>query len=395
MKKMFTSLFLLIFSIIILLPTGSVTAQEFNLRSYIVMDAQTGYVMYEKNADIPLPPASITKAMTMYLIFEALEKGQITLDEKVTAGPRVKTAQTPGAQTLFLEPGHQVSVRELLTTIAVPSANDAAVAMAERIAGSEMQFVAMMNDKARELGLTNTLFQNSHGLDTPNHYMSARDIAILSQRLINDFPQVLEFSSIETYRTREQTNHWGETLFYESTFRTLLRKHKGIIDGLKTGYTEEAGRCITATAIINGRRVIIVLMGAESVSQRDNYIEQFMTKIVTDFRSVNVAQKENPIEEIPIPRAKNKLVQVGTLNDVNLMVPNVNPDVIQQIVINEGVRAPLNKGDEVGKVMYYIGEQLVYETAIYTLEDVPQANIIVRFFRGIGNLFSKLFNLIF
>ncbi len=395
MKKwiIFVTTIILCFAMII--PSSLVYADDLGLNSYIVIDAETGYIMYEHNADIPYAPASITKVMTMYLIFEAIANGQISMDDMVTITDQVRYVQRDGNSQVWLVPGQNWSVRELIKTIAVPSASDAAIAMGEFIAGSEVNFVAMMNNKARELGLTNTFFANPHGLDAPGHQMSARDIAILSQRLIMDFPEVIEFSRMETYTPPS----WHLNLngvpysLMPSTYQALLRRNRGVVDGLKTGFTRQAGHCMTVTATINGRKTIIVIMGAQGDIHRRDVIEDFIrVQIPTNFQALRVANNNESIENISIPRARETAIPVGTLRDVSVVAPRNNPLVTQVVELNEGVRAPLNEGDEVGTITYFVEEQAVYQVPVYALEDVPAANIFVRILRGIGSIFSGLYN---
>ncbi|QNO16230.1 D-alanyl-D-alanine carboxypeptidase [Alkalicella caledoniensis] len=396
MKKHLRILSILVLTILLFPSSLAFGQEDINLNSYIVIDSETGYVLYENNPDIPYAPASITKVMTMYLIFEALESGQISKDEIVVPGEQVRTVQRPGNSQIFIEPGSELfTVDELIKAIAVPSGSDAAIAMAEHIAGSEINFVTMMNDKARELGLTNTQFRNPHGLDSQDHYMSARDIATLSRRLVVDFPDVTNYSRQQIYNhpPTQKDAFGGSYAPQPSTFRNLLRRHPEV-DGLKTGYTSQAGYCITATANLSGRKYIIVLMGAESVAQRETYVGDFMRSIGNEFQPLSVSRENDTIKDIAIPRARDNAYPVGTLKDVSIVVPRSNPAAEQVITLNDGIKAPLSKGDEVGTITYVVGEQEVYSVPLYVLEDVPQANIFMRFFRGIGSFFSWIYNTI-
>ena len=393
MKKHLRFISMLILSILLIPSTLAHGQDDIDLNSYIIIDAETGYILYENNADTAYAPASITKVMTMYLVFEALENNQISLGETVVPGEQVRSVQQPQNTQLFLEPGTELfTVEELIKAIAVPSASDAAIALAEHVAGSEVNFVSMMNDKATELGLTNTQFRNPHGLDAQNHYMSARDIALLSQRLVIDFPDVLNYSSLQTYTPpKEHTNIYGQSYFFTSTFRNLLRNHREI-DGLKTGYTLDAGYCITTTANIGERKYIIVLMGAESIKIREDYIAQFLSNIGSNFQKLVVATEGQTIEQVAIPRAKDTQYPVGTMADVTLVAPRSNPIADKTITLNEGVRAPLSKGDEVGTITYSVDEQEVYTAPLYAMEDVPQASFFARILRGIASFFSWVYN---
>lgn len=397
MKKYMGLVTIIILCLTLIIPSTAAYADQLNLgiKSYFVMDAETGYILYENNADQAFAPASITKIMTMYLIFEAIENGQISIDDMVAPTEQVRSVQHPENTQLFLVPGREFPVRELISAIAVPSASDAAIAMGEHIAGSEQDFVALMNERARDLGLTNTNFVNPHGLDAPGHVMSARDIAILSQRLIMDYPEVLQYSNQQVYTPPEwHVDAFGNRFYpLPSTYRNLLRNNAGVIDGLKTGYTLDAGFSMSVTANIAGRKYIVVVMGAESQAHRQSIIENIIrTEIPTNFQSIRVTEEDDIIDNVSIPRARQAYVPVGTLKNVALVVPRANPEAEQVVTINEGIRAPLNAGDEVGLITYYVDDQAVHTVPVYALEDVPQANIFVRFLRGFVSIFTGSFN---
>lgn len=400
MKKTLVLVTSIILCLSLIIPSSFAYASNMDVNSYIVLDAETGYILYERNADIPYPPASITKIMTMYLIFEALENGQISKDQVVVPSEQVRSVQQPSNSQVFLDPGSELfTVDKLIQAIAVPSGSDAAIAMAELIAGSETNFVRMMNDKAKELGLTNTVFRNPHGLDAPGHVMSARDIAVLSQRLVVDFPEVTNYSSQQMYYPpSEQRNIQGQPYQPQpSTFIGLLRRHSEV-DGLKTGFTSEAGYCITATANVGDRKFVIVIMGvntgerSSSIRLREDYVSTFINSIASDFETLPVHSANQTIEEVSIPRARQASVPIGTNKDIAIVVPRESNEVTHTIQLREGLRAPLSQGEEVGTITYYVQEQPVHTAPLYALEDVTQANIFVRIIRGIGSFFSGIYN---
>lgn len=397
MKRILGLVTIIIFCLTFIIPSTPAFADELNLgiKSYYVIDAETGFVLFEHNGDEPFAPASITKIMTMYLIFEAINNGQISMDDMVTPSESVRTVQQPGNTQLFLVPGRQFPVRELITAITVASASDATIAMGEHIAGSVQDFVALMNERAIDFGLTNTNFANPYGLDAPGHVMSARDIAILSQRLISDFPEVLEFSSKQVYTPPAwHVDAFGNPFApLPSTFRNLLRNNPGVLDGLRTGFTNQARFSMTATANIAGRRYIIVIMGAESQAHRQNIIERFIrTEIPTNFQNIRVVSEEDIVDNISIPRARQTSVPVGTRQNVNLVVPRENPNTEQFFSLLDGVRAPLKAGEQVGTLTFYIENQLVHTVPVYVLEDVDQANIFVRIIRGFVSIFTGAYD---
>ncbi|WP_353892290.1 D-alanyl-D-alanine carboxypeptidase family protein [Proteinivorax hydrogeniformans] len=378
---------LIIISIFIFITTPSFAQQadpfEIEASNIVVMDYETGFILYEKNATEAVAPASLTKLMTMYVIFDALENGEIYLDDKVAISQKA-TELVPGASRVWAVPGSEVSVEELLIAVSVISANDAGIALAEKISGSEEAFVERMNETAKELELKQTNFLNSHGLDQDNHLMSARDVAKLSQRLISDFPQAIEYSSMTSY-----TMSYPPHTTFPSTFRDLLVRHENL-DGLKTGYTGNAGRCISVTSTVNGRRYIVVLMDVEgntnreTISNRDTLVEEILNDFIAKkFQIRNVLDANEAIESASFRSAKRGVYQVGVLEDLNLVVPREHNFLKPQIKIDKNVSAPLEKGDVVGTVEYVVDGQTVIKDPIYVLEDVPRANFLVRGFWGI------------
>ncbi|MDD4658103.1 MAG: D-alanyl-D-alanine carboxypeptidase, partial [Eubacteriales bacterium] len=243
MKKIYCLFISLALLLTMAVPAG---AEQSNNTAALIMDYETGQILYAENIDAPLPPASITKLMTMHLVYEAIAQGKISLDDQVKASANASSLPD-GASTIFLGTGEVLTVKELLEAVAIISANDAGIALAEHIAGSESAFVVMMNEKAKELGLTNTTFINAHGLHTEGHVMSARDIAILSKATLDKYPEILSYSSIKFLRMEREARYVRQGYFdMHSTYASLIGWRN--IDGLKTGWTPEAGRCITVTA---------------------------------------------------------------------------------------------------------------------------------------------------
>ncbi|HBS93076.1 MAG TPA: D-alanyl-D-alanine carboxypeptidase, partial [Firmicutes bacterium] len=243
MKKTFCLLFTVALLLTMAVPAG---AEQPSNTAALIMDFETGQILYAENIDAPLPPASITKLMTMHLVFEAIAEGKIQLDDQVKASANASSLPD-GSSTIFLGTGEVLTVDELLEAVAIISANDAGIALAEYIAGSESAFVAIMNEKANELGLTNTTFINAHGLHTEGHVMSARDIAILTRATLEKYPEILDYSSKKFLRMERETRYVRQGYFdMHSTYASLIGWRN--IDGLKTGWTPEARRCITVTA---------------------------------------------------------------------------------------------------------------------------------------------------
>lgn len=359
-------------------------------RAALVLDHATGQVLYAHNIDQPLPPASITKLMTMHLVFEALAAGTISLDDQVTASSHA-TDLPPNASTIFLGAGETLSVEELLRAIAIISANDAGIAMAELIAGSERAFVAMMNDKARELGMENTYFVNSHGLDADGHLMSARDIAILSRETVTRFPEILEFSSQKYHRMERETRYVRHGYFdLHSTFSTLIGWRN--IDGLKTGWTPAALRGITVTAQQDQRRLYVVVLGAETVDQRDDIVRKLLSYGMDQFTDAVPIQAGVEVDTVRIENAKEQEVPVVTAAPVQVVWKKDMDlsDLEQKVTLFPDIEAPLSAGDRVGELCLYWNGHLLTTVDLTVEQEVEQANFVVRTMRVISRNLVQL-----
>jgi len=338
---------------------------ESDARALILIEAETGTVLYEKDADLPLPPASVTKVMTMLLVMEAIDSERITFDDMVTVS---ENAANMGGSQVYLEPGEQMSVHEMLKCVVVSSANDAAVALAEHICGSEEGFVAAMNKRAAELGMTHTVFENTNGLDdtTQNHVTSARDIAIMSAELICKHPKILEYSSVWMDSIRG-----GE--FGLTNTNRLIRFYNGA-NGLKTGSTSKAGFCISASAKRNGMQLICVVMAA---STRDSRNE--IAKKLFDFGFANYSYECFPEQTMENVRAVGGVKDTVKLSYAGFetVADKVNSGKYRvELELPEYVVAPLKSGDIVGKVKYMLGDETVAELPIAVCEDLERIGFV-------------------
>lgn len=304
------------------------------------MEANTGCVLYEQNADEALPPASVTKVMTLLLVMEAIDAGKIKLDDIVTTSER---AAEMGGSQIYLEVGEQMSVEDMLKSVIIASANDAACALAEFVAGSETAFVKAMNDKARELGMVNTTFENTNGLDdtAKNHLTSARDIAIMSRELIKH-KKILEYSSIWTDTVRNG-------LFGLTNTNRLVRYYNGCT-GLKTGSTSKAGFCVSATAERDGVSLICVIMGAESSDARNQAATSLLNWGFANYGIFKHTPKElDPINVMGGVEGKVAL----EYEPFSFVTEKANVGKIRyKVELPEYVSAPLKKGDKVGEVIF-------------------------------------------
>ena len=317
--------------------------------SGVLMEAQTGTVIYQKDSDTRRSPASITKIMTLILIFDALEKGNLKLDDIVTTSPYAKSM---GGSQVFLEEGETQTVETLIKCIVIASGNDASVAMAEHICGSEQEYVRHMNERATELGMKNTHFEDCCGLtDSSNHYTTARDIAIMSRELITKYPKILEYSSIWmeniTHVTKQGTKEFGLT-----NTNKLLRSYDGCV-GLKTGSTSLAKYCLSAVAKRNKITLIAVLMAAPDYKVRFKDAASMLNYGFSRC-SLYKDEKMQPLPEVPVKKGKEKSVPL--VYEKQFQYLNTDGETIgkveKKLRIHREVKAPLKKGSQAGEMIY-------------------------------------------
>ena len=339
-----------------------------SIPSAIMIEKSTGTVIYEKDADSPRPPASVTKVMTMLLIMEAVDSGKLSLDDTVTVSAH---AASMGGSQVYLKEGEQMTVNDMLKSIVVSSANDACVAMAEHIAGSEEAFVGMMNDKAAELGMANTHFENTNGLDdtAKEHYTSSRDIAIMSRELLKH-EKILDFSSIWMDSIRG-----GE--FGLTNTNRLIRFYKGA-NGLKTGSTSKAGFCISATAERDGMTLIVVIMGAPTRDDRNE-----AAKSLFDYGFANYSlftSEELRIEGFPVKRGVSDSCNLSS-EGISVLCPKGSiENVTSENILPEFLNAPVAEGEQVGKVIYAIDGVQIGEAEIVadtSVEKVGYGHLLI------------------
>ena len=281
-------------------------------------------VLYEKNSKEQLPPASMTKIMTMLFIMEALDEGKLKMDEKVRAS---EYAASMGGSQIFLEPGEEMTVKEMLQGIAIGSGNDASVAMAERIAGSEEAFVEMMNNKVKELGLKDTVFKNTTGLPVSDHYSTANDMAIMAKELLK-YEDITKFTGMYEAYLRENTDN----KFWLVNTNKLVRFYPGV-DGLKTGFTKEALYCLTATAEKDGMRVIAVVFGAPTSKERNAQVTKMLDYAFNQYKTHPLFERNHVMGSVKIQKGAEKTVEVITSEPISLLTKKGETidDVKQQV----------------------------------------------------------------
>jgi D-alanyl-D-alanine carboxypeptidase (penicillin-binding protein 5/6) len=373
----------LIFSLI--LPTVStVSAEESKVdlavlsKSAILMDRDTGTIMYEKNSDEKLPPASMTKIMTLLLIMEALESGKITFDEKVRAS---EYAASMGGSQIFLEEGEEMTVEDLLKGVAIASGNDASVALAERIAGSSEAFVNMMNERAKELGLKNTLFQNATGLPADDHYSTAKDMAIIAKELLK-YDGITKFTGVYEDYLRQDT----DDPFWLVNTNRLVKFYPGV-DGLKTGYTSEAKYCLTATAKKDDMRVIAVVLGAPTPKERNRQITKMLDYAFNHYQTHPMYERNEVITDVKVSKGDKGKIDVITSENISLLTgkgENIE-NVEQEINLHPNIKAPLKKGEVVGTLILKKEEKILFESQLVASEDVNEASWWQLFKRTLGS----------
>lgn len=342
---------------------------EVSAPSVILMEASTGTVIYEKDADTSRPPASVTKIMTMLLIFDALESGQIQLEDEVTTS---EYAASMGGSQVFLEPGETQTVDTMLKCISVASANDACVAMAEYICGSEEEFVRRMNERAQGLGMENTNFVNCNGLDADGHVTSARDIALMSRELITKYPQIHDYCMIWMENITHTTNK-GTSEFGLTNTNKLVRQYE-YATGLKTGSTGEAKFCVSATAEKNGIEMIAVVMAAEDSKAR---FKDAVTLLNYGFGKCQLYRDEDlkKLEEIPVVGGVQDTVSCeyeGTFSYLDTTGANLS-GISKEYQLAESVSAPIKKGEKVGEVVYQLDGEKIGSIDIVASKSVEKA----------------------
>ena len=334
-----------------------------NCRAVCLIDQDTGTVLYEKNADQQMPVASITKVMTLLLTFEAIHDGRLTLDTLV---PVSEHAYHMGGSQIWLEPGEQFTLDEMIKAICVSSANDAAVAVAELVGGSEQGFVQMMNDRAAELGMTNTTFHNACGLDTEGHLSTARDVAIMSRQILTTCPEVLHYTGIWT-----DTLRGGATQLVNTN--KLLRRYNGIT-GLKTGTTGGAGVCISASATRDGLNLIAVVLGAPSSKDRFEAATTLLDYGFAAWRAAPLPAMEDRPLLIKVKGSAEESVplEYSALPESILMPKESAAELTAQLTLPDELDAPVQQGQAVGMVRILAGESVLGEYDICAAADAPE-----------------------
>lgn len=353
-----------------------------NAKSAILIERDTGTVLYAKNADERLSPASMTKIMTLLLIMEAIDKGELSMKEKVRTS---EYAASMGGSQIFLEPGEEMTTEQMLKGITIGSANDASVAMAERLAGSEEEFVKKMNEKAKQLGLKNTRFQNATGLPVADHYSSARDMSIMAKELLK-YQLITKFTSTYEDYLRENT----DKKFWLVNTNRLVKFYPGV-DGLKTGYTSEAKYCLTATAKKGDMRVIAVVFGASTPKERNAQVTKMLDYAFSHYQTHPLYKKDQLLVESKVSKGNVKAVIGVTSEPISVLTKKggTPKDFTQQIKLNKDLQAPIKKGDQIGTFLLKKDGQVYVKSPIVAKASVDRANWWQMYKRAFG-MFTQM-----
>lgn len=361
---------------------GENSGIELKSPSAILMEASTGQVIYEKDADTSLHPASITKIMTLILIFDAIKDGKIGLDDEVTVS---EYAASMGGSQVFLEAGEKQTVDTMIKCISMASANDACVAMSEYIAGTESAFVAKMNERATGLGMNNTNFVNCCGLDTDGHMSTARDIALMSRELITKYPQIHDYSTIWMDTIIHSTRR-GDSEFGLTNTNKLIKQYEWAT-GLKTGSTGLAKCCLSASANKDGIDLIAVIMAAPDSKTR---FAEAVNLLNYGFNTCDIYKDDDMplLENIRISKGKKDYVNCRYEKEFSYMF--INPvnheDISKELHINENIAAPVNEGDTIGTLDYYYNGEKIGSVNVISSENIEKADFLTQIKKVLGRL---------
>lgn len=378
MKKILILLLLLIF--IPLVKAEETEDLAPNAKSAIMIEASTGEILFQKNKDEKLAPASMTKMMSMLLIMEEIENGNLKWNEMITTSEK---ASSMGGSQIFLKVGEKMTVEDLLKGVAIASGNDAVVALAERVSGSEEQFVKRMNTRAKDLGLKNTNFINATGLTADNHYSSAYDMSLIAKELVKH-EKILEFTSTYEDYLRKDT----KSPFWLVNTNRLVRFKEGV-DGLKTGFTDEAGYCLTATMKKDNMRLITVVMKEENTSKRSADTTKMLDYGFNIYMVQTILDEKTTIEKKKVELGKTLTTEIVPKENITIL--NKKSDEQKNITYKTNINkiiAPVKKGDKVGTIDIIEDNNIISTIDATVKEDIAKANILTIYLRNLKEIIS-------
>lgn len=349
-------------------------------KSAILIEASTGKILYEKNSHERYAPASMTKIMSLILIMEEIEKGNLKWNDTLVAS---EYAASMGGSQIFLQPNEKMSVKDLFKAVAIGSANDATVVFAEKIAGTEEKFVEKMNKKAKELGLKDTNFKNAVGLDEANHYSSAYDMAMMAKELVK-YEKVFEFTTIYEDYLRQNTDN----KFWLVNTNKLIKTYDGA-DGLKTGYTTEAGYCLTATAYRNNMRLIGTIMGATDSKSRNSNMTTLLDYGFNLYEMQVEVKKGEVVSKKKSSKAENEVIEIVPKKDASVLVEKGEEKEALNYEMNlDKIKLPIKKGDKIGVLKLKDGNKVINTVDLTVKQDVEKASILELYKRSIKSILS-------
>ena len=355
-----------------------------NATSGLLMDVDTGKIIFKKDINNRVAVASMTKMVAQIIIMEEIDKGTIKWDDVITVS---KNAADMGGSQIYITEGEKITIEDLMKGISMASGNDATVAMAEVISGTEVKFVKRMNDKVKELGLKNTFFKNCTGLDEDGHYSTAYDMAIIARELVTKYPEILRFSSVYEDYLRENTDN----KFWLVNTNKLVHFYEGA-DGLKTGHTDNAGYCLAATAKRNNVRLIAIVLGEKNATVRNNETMDLLDYGYQNIRVKKLLSRDKILKKLKVDKADNEIVEIKLINDlvVSEFVGDVNDNYDLDIQVDE-LKLPLKVGDVVGKVVVSSDGKVIKEGFLTVKKNVAALSFWELFIRELNDLFTGEF----
>ena len=355
---------------------------DINARTAILQDYLSGDILYEKDADRKIFPASMTKIMTSIIVFELLKKGDLSLEDKFFVSKKAWRLSESGYSSMFIMVGDQISVENLLKGIIISSGNDACVVLAEGIAGTEEEFAILMTEKAHEIGMENSNFTNSSGINSPDNLSTVRDILIMSNYLIKNYPEYYKY-----FKEKEFTwDRTGGDPITQGNRNPLLYKNIGV-DGIKTGYLSYEKYSLSSSIKRNNRRLIAVGSGFKTKNTRSKQSLKLLTWGLTKFDTINISQKNKIFSELKVWQGKKDRVKVSTKNDIYKTIPKAKKKYLKVIIEYIGpIKAPINKNDVVGKLKNYFKDDLLDNYDLYATENIKIQNFFSRILTSINFL---------
>ncbi|MEM8593204.1 MAG: D-alanyl-D-alanine carboxypeptidase family protein [Pseudomonadota bacterium] len=361
---------------------GMTSLPDVNATAYVLMDASSGYVIASHNKDKKLPPASLTKMMTSYLVSESIADGKLKLSQRVGVSRNAAASNFPGGSRIWLSAGDSVTVDDLQRGLVVASGNDAAIALAEQISHKESKFVELMNNRAAELGMDSTQFKNPHGLPNKEHYSTAYDMALLARALIWDYPEDYFLYREKSFDYKGVTQSNRNTLLWDNPY----------IDGIKTGFTDSAGYCLAASAKKNKMRLIAIVLGTKSASARTWEAQKLLSYGFQHYETYQVYKAHDVIDAYRVWGGSQKTIQLGVEKDVYLTLPHGDYEKIDSnIVLDQQITAPVDQDTSVGYIQVTLNGTEVLNAPVIAMESIEEGGFLVRLWDTWVAFFSRNF----